>query len=110
VPFDGGVLPAFRFPVDELRGTIAAFGGFYSYVERLFPILLGLCDLLLAGTEDNYVPLAQLSDQARLLTAARSITRRLFTRAENAQAHCQVRNLPLPIAVMTAWLEMPRAA
>jgi hypothetical protein len=66
--------------------------------------------LLLAGTDDNYVPLAQLSDQARLLTAARSITCRLFTRAEDAQAHCQVGNLPLAIAVMTAWLEMPRAA
>ena len=64
--------------------------------------------LLLAGAGDHSVPLAQLWDQARMLTTARSITCRIFTRAEDAQAHCQVGNLPLAITVMSGWLEMLR--
>ena len=66
--------------------------------------------LLLAGDADHYVPLGQLWDQARMLTAARSITCRVFTRAEDAQAHCQVGNLPLAINAMAGWLETLRAA
>ena len=65
--------------------------------------------LLLAGANDHYVPLGQLGDQARMLTTARSITCRVFTRAEDAQAHCQVGNLPLAIDAMTGWLKMLRA-
>ncbi len=60
--------------------------------------------------DSHYVPLGQLSDQARLLTAARSITCRIFTRVEDAQAHCQVGNLPLAINAMVGWLETLRAA
>ena len=66
--------------------------------------------LLLAGADDHYVPRGQLWDQARMLTAARSITCRVFTRAEDAQAHCQVGNLPLAINAMAGWLETLRAA
>lgn len=66
--------------------------------------------LLLAGANDHYVPADQLWDQARMLTTARSITCRVFTRAEDAQAHCQVGNLPLAIATITGWLEMLNAA
>ena len=44
VPFAGGTLPAFRFTADEPRGTIVAFGGFDSYIEEFFPVLLGLRD------------------------------------------------------------------
>lgn len=66
--------------------------------------------LLLAGADDHYVPLDQLSDQARLLATARSITCRVFTRAEDAQAHCQVGNMPLAINAMAGWLETLRAA
>jgi pimeloyl-ACP methyl ester carboxylesterase len=59
--------------------------------------------LLLAGTNDHYVPLSQLWDQARLLSGARSITARVFTAKEQAQAHCQVGNLPLALRVISAW-------
>jgi alpha-beta hydrolase superfamily lysophospholipase len=59
--------------------------------------------LLMAGTADHYIPLEQVWEQARLLTSARSITARVFTAEEYAQAHCQVGNLPLAIRVMTAW-------
>jgi pimeloyl-ACP methyl ester carboxylesterase len=40
--------------------------------------------LLMAGAEDHYVPVEQLWEQARLLSRARSVTTRLFTREEYA--------------------------
>jgi len=59
--------------------------------------------LLMAGIDDHFVPIEQLYQQARLLTSARSVTMRVFTAAEQAQAHCQVGNLPLAIRVMSDW-------
>ena len=61
--------------------------------------------LLLAGADDHYVPLEQLWTQARGLTAARSLSLRVFTRDEQGQAHCQAGNLPLAIDVMTRWID-----
>jgi len=59
--------------------------------------------LLLASARYHYVPLEQLWEQARGLTAARSITMRVFTAEEQAQAHCQVGNLPLAIDTISDW-------
>ena len=59
--------------------------------------------LLFAGAKDHYVPLTQLWDQARSLTAARSISVRVFTAEEQAHAHCQVGNLPLAIGTICDW-------
>ena len=59
--------------------------------------------LLLAGANDHYVPLRQLWEQARALSAARSITARVFTAREQAQAHCQIGNLPLAINTISDW-------
>jgi hypothetical protein len=46
-------------------------------------------------------PLPQLWEQIRLLSAARSITARVFTAQEQAQAHCQIGNLPLAISAIS---------
>jgi alpha-beta hydrolase superfamily lysophospholipase len=61
--------------------------------------------LLLAGAEDHYVPAHQVYDQAAGLTNARSVTTRMFSRSESAQAHCQIGNLPLVIRTITEWLD-----
>ena len=61
--------------------------------------------LLLAGAEDHYVPFRQLGDQLNTLTAARSVTARVFTRAEQAQNHVQVGNIALSVRVMLDWLD-----
>jgi pimeloyl-ACP methyl ester carboxylesterase len=61
--------------------------------------------LLLAGAEDHYVPIRQLSDQLNTLTSARSVTARVFTRQEQAHSHVQVGNLALSVRVMLDWLE-----
>ncbi len=63
--------------------------------------------LLLAGADDHYVPLEQLWTQARALTRARSLTLRVFTQEEQAQAHCQVGNLPLALDVISRWMDGP---
>jgi hypothetical protein len=61
--------------------------------------------LLMAGTRDHYVPLRQLGDQVMTLTAAPSVTCRVFTEAEQAQNHCQVGNTGLAISVILDWLD-----
>jgi pimeloyl-ACP methyl ester carboxylesterase len=61
--------------------------------------------LLLAGSEDHYVPLAQWHRQIALLINAQSVTARLFTRAESAQNHCQAGNYRLALETIVRWLD-----
>jgi pimeloyl-ACP methyl ester carboxylesterase len=61
--------------------------------------------LLLAGAEDHYIPVHQLPDQIATLTNVRSLTARLFTRAEQAQNHVQVGNMGLAFRVILDWME-----
>jgi len=51
------------------------------------------------------VPLQQFTQQIQMLPDARSLTARLFTRAEHAQNHCQIGNLGLSLMVITDWIE-----
>jgi len=62
--------------------------------------------LLLGGTEDFCIPLHQFYDQIPMLTHARSVTARLFTRQEQGQQHCQIGNLGLQFRVITDWIEI----
>jgi predicted alpha/beta hydrolase len=41
VPHDGGRLPAYRFGANS-KGTAVVFGGFDSYVEEFFPMMLAI--------------------------------------------------------------------
>ena len=61
--------------------------------------------LLMAGSEDHYVPVHQFQEQIGMLTNARSITARLFTRNESAQNHCQAGNYGLALKTIVDWLE-----
>jgi hypothetical protein len=56
--------------------------------------------LAMAGAEDQYIPVHQLPDQIATLAHVRSLTARLFTRAEQAQNHVQVGNFGLAFRVM----------
>jgi alpha-beta hydrolase superfamily lysophospholipase len=62
--------------------------------------------LLMAGTKDHYVPLHQLGDQVLTLTAAPSVSARVFTETEQAQNHCQIGNQGLAIKVILDWLDV----
>jgi pimeloyl-ACP methyl ester carboxylesterase len=61
--------------------------------------------LLLAGTDDHFQPLDWFFTQARELSNVRSFTGRVFTRAENGQAHCQMGNLDLALSFICNWIE-----
>jgi len=58
----------------------------------------------MAGAEDHYIPVHQLPDQIATLTQVRSLTARLFTRAERAQNDVQVGNFGLTFRVILDWM------
>jgi pimeloyl-ACP methyl ester carboxylesterase len=60
--------------------------------------------LLLCGEHDAFQPPILTRAQAAALTAARSVTLRMFTKAEQADQHCQMGNLDLACRVLTEWL------
>jgi len=62
--------------------------------------------LVMAGIEDFCIPLHQFNDQIRILTNARSLTARLFTREEQGHQHCQIGNLGLQHRVIKDWIEL----
>lgn len=60
--------------------------------------------LILTGAEDHFIPLKLHHLQIAALTNARSVTGRIFTRAEQAQNHCQIGNMGLALDTMLNWL------
>ncbi|MCI0480053.1 MAG: alpha/beta hydrolase, partial [Candidatus Dadabacteria bacterium] len=60
--------------------------------------------LVLAGSEDHFVPLELFYRQARALTNVRSFTGRVFTKAEDAQMHCQIGNMRLVVDSVVDWV------
>lgn len=61
--------------------------------------------LLMAGSKDHYMPLGMLPEQLMALTAAHSVSARVFTEAESAQNHCQIGNMGLALKVILDWLD-----
>jgi pimeloyl-ACP methyl ester carboxylesterase len=61
--------------------------------------------LIMAGIEDHFVPMTQFYKQLALLTGAKSVTGRIFTKHEQAQSHCQIGNLGLAANYMLGWIE-----
>jgi pimeloyl-ACP methyl ester carboxylesterase len=61
--------------------------------------------LLMCGEHDAFQPPALAHAQAKALTAARSVTTRMFTLSEQADQHCQMGNLELACEVLTTWLK-----
>jgi alpha-beta hydrolase superfamily lysophospholipase len=61
--------------------------------------------LLMAGTTDLAIPFPMLGEQLLTLTAARSVTARVFTEAEQASNHCQIGNTGLALKVILDWLD-----
>jgi hypothetical protein len=69
--------------------------------DKVIPDVL----IMVAGTEDWGVPLNQFHQQIAAPTNARSVTARLFTRAEQGHQHCQVGNLGLVLDFMLNWID-----
>ena len=84
----------------------------YEYLQNLrtsypddFFSLVKQDVLLMAGSEDFGIPLDQFYRQIEALKNVRSLTARLFTRAEQAQNHCQIGNLELALDFIINWIE-----
>jgi pimeloyl-ACP methyl ester carboxylesterase len=60
--------------------------------------------LLLAGAQDHMVNIREYEKNWQGLTAARSVTGRIFTATEQAQNHCQVGNVKLALDVILDWI------
>jgi pimeloyl-ACP methyl ester carboxylesterase len=60
--------------------------------------------LLLAGAEDRMVNIKEYEKNRQGLTAARSVTGRIFTAEEHAQNHCQIGNVKLALDVILDWI------
>ena len=92
----------------HITGTSSAFEYLRSVAQFKTTDISGSISqdvLLLAGSEDHYVPVEQWHEQIRMLGNARSITARLFTRSESAQNHCQVGNFGLALRTIVIWLD-----
>jgi pimeloyl-ACP methyl ester carboxylesterase len=59
--------------------------------------------LILTGAEDHFIPLKMHYLQVAALTHARSVSARIFSRAEQGHNHCQVGNFGLALQVMAEW-------
>ena len=58
--------------------------------------------LLMTSREDHFIPYKLHDRQVALLSQAKSLTDRVFTRQESAQNHCQIGNLGLALRTMVA--------
>jgi pimeloyl-ACP methyl ester carboxylesterase len=76
-----------------------------AYNTRSISARVAQDTLIMAGAEDHFVPLSQLFDQLPLLSHARSLTAQIFTRADQAQSHCQIGNLGLAVSRILAWAD-----
>lgn len=61
--------------------------------------------LLLAGAEDHYIPRNQFYRLKSSIHNAKSLTCRLFTKAEGGEQHCQIGNHQLAINAISDWLD-----
>lgn len=59
----------------------------------------------ISGKDDHFIPLRLHRQQVDALVSARSVTDRIFTKAEQAQNHCQVGNIGLLLETMIEWVE-----
>lgn len=61
--------------------------------------------LLLAGENDQYVPIQRMEQIKKELINAKSVTSRVYTKEEGGDQHCQVGNLPLIVEELYKFLE-----
>lgn len=65
--------------------------------------------LLVGGENDTFQPVKLLHKQRDALVNARSVTTRVFTKAEQAHMHCQMGNLNLAMGEIEGWLQATKS-
>ena len=103
--------PLFEWAMHQARlvlGVSTSFDVFQKskpYTTRDVSPLVKQDVLLMAGSEDNLIPLSHFYQQIEILKNASSLNARLFTRKEQAQNHCQVGNLRLAVDYILDWID-----
>ncbi|MBU8922659.1 MAG: alpha/beta hydrolase [Bacteroidales bacterium] len=72
--------------------------------ENVHPELVNQDVLILSGRKDHFIPKKMHQKQLDVLTNAKSVTGRVFTKEEHAQNHCQIGNVGLALEVMVDWI------
>lgn len=72
--------------------------------ENLRPDLVKQDVLILSGRKDHFIPHKTHQKQLDVLTNAKSLTGRVFTKEDYAQNHCQIGNVGLALKVMVEWV------
>ena len=87
-----------------VHGMFAVLDAFKAY--SLAPVAARISQdvLLLAGTEDHFVPIEQLEQTRRALTGARSVTAVSFDAASGGSLHCQMGAPSLWQGVLFDWM------
>ncbi len=62
-------------------------------------------ELILTGRNDHFIPYKLHDRSVAILSHTRSLTDRVFTKAESAQNHCQIGNIGLAMDTMTEWMQ-----
>lgn len=85
----------------------------YEFYQNLFlHNIAGITDLLtqdvllLAGEKDHYIPLNQFYRLKSSIHNAKSLTCKLFTKAEGGEQHCQIGNHMLAVSTIIDWLNL----
>jgi hypothetical protein len=72
--------------------------------ENLHSELVDQDTLILTGKGDHFIPYKLHDRQIALLSKTKSLTDRVFTKAESAENHCQIGNIGLALSTMVAWI------
>jgi dienelactone hydrolase len=103
--------PGLRWGVNNARWTMGAqspsdlLSIFAQYNLRDVAKQIRADVLILAGEEDHFFPVEQVTEFKNALVNAHSVTARVFTRREGGHEHCQVGAIQLFHAELFEWLD-----
>lgn len=105
-----GLSPGFAWSIANgqwTMGTVGAMATLDAFKNYKLAAVAGQIEadvLILAGTEDHFVPVSQVDDFARALTAARSVRTIVYDRASGGAEHCQMGAQSLWHADLFSWI------
>jgi hypothetical protein len=91
--------------ISKKEMPLDAFDTFIALCEEnLCPELVKQDVLILSGRKDHFIPNKMHRKQLDVLSNAKSVTGRVFSKEEHAQNHCQIGNVSLALKVMVDWI------
>ena len=72
--------------------------------ENLHADLIQHDVLFFSGQDDHFIPIRLHDQQVEALVNAKSVTDRIFTKAEHAQNQCPIGNIGLVLDTMLSWI------